>query len=125
PRHGERKAKPATPFIERRRSAETGLNQRRQRVFRADSEHGPIRRAIDDRTFGDDDTRFAALSQGCMQQRRDGGGEARAIACHDDRVVRRAYLEAYSAVVALMHITRHVSEKRREIELLPCDREFV
>jgi hypothetical protein len=60
-----------------------------------------------------------------MQQRRDGRTKPRAVAGHRDRLVRHAYLEADPAVVALMHIARHVTQKRREIDLLPRDCEFV
>ena len=99
--------------------AEACLNQRRQCVLDADGEHGPTWRAIDNRTLGHDDTWFTALAQSCMQQRLDGRCEAYAIASHCDRLIRRTYLEVDPAVVALMHIARHLTKKRREIDLLP------
>ena len=51
--------------------------------------------------------------------------EPRAIARHHHRSVRHAYIETHTAVFALMHIARHVSEKRREIDLVTRDRKFV
>jgi hypothetical protein len=60
-----------------------------------------------------------------MQQDRDGRGEARAVARDHDRPVGARYIETDSAVFALMHIVRHVSQQRRQIDVLPRDRKFL
>ena len=123
-RHRKCHAEAAEPLVKRPWHRPRAIAQRGNERRRANGDHHPGAIGIvQDRAIDDDDAAITLFAHCGMNQCRDGGREAVAVADNDQGLVDPAHFDADSPIVALMHTVRHVAQRRGDIEFLlrQCD----